>query len=202
MLFDCESHELPFGDRLGLRGRAVTFEKQFSACDARDRGLVDDVVLLSELKEAECSYGAACCPLYPFLCEERSEGGPLTGAAVLASLLATDFHSEHIRDLNATAIPYPGYRPGTVNDEVHTDFSGQYMFPKVEEEEGGPGGEMEGNHGLLKRHVRDRKLWYVLLHTQFRRPSWRVILFAVGRSPHGKWLVGAVTHQNCHNLCD
>src|SRR5262245_8413539 len=106
------------------------FEGQFRAPDARNRGLTDDVRLLCEMEEAECSYGAASCPLLPFLCEERKKGGPLTGASVLASLQATDFHSEHIRDLHATTIPYPGYQPYTVNDEVHTDFSGQRMFAK------------------------------------------------------------------------
>ena len=33
------------------------------------------------------------------------------------------------------------------------------------------------------------------------RHGW-VILFAVGRSPHGPRLVGVVSHQLCHNLCD
>jgi hypothetical protein len=29
-----------------------------------------------------------------------------------------------------------------------------------------------------------------------------VILFAVGLSPNGERVLGVVTHQVCHNLCD
>src|SRR5262249_44465270 len=105
----------------------------------------------------------------------------------------------------------PGDGHGTDNDEIHNDFAGQYIFQKeTEGSEEDVVDEFSGTHGLLKQYVVDRKLWYVLLHTKPRRyeeyPDIQVshyaILFAVGQSPNGDRLVGVVTHQVCHNLCD
>lgn len=69
---------------------------------------------------------------------------------------------------------------------------------------------MQGPHGTLKRYVAGEHLWYVLLHmapVTFEdlgdaQVSRYVALFAVGQSPHAGRLIGVVTHQACHNLCD
>ncbi len=94
-----------------------------------------DLRFLSELELTQCEYGAATCPVHPFICELGTERETLTGADVLAALKPRNFRSEHITDLNETEIPYPGYNPGTDNDEIHNDFSGQYIFKKGNDED-------------------------------------------------------------------
>ena len=134
--------------------------------------------------------------MHSFVCELPTEQDPLTGTKVLAAIKAADFRTEHIADLNATEIPSVGYHPLTANDEIHTDFAGQYMFEHESE-----GAANKGTHGALRRYVTGGRLWYVLLHTG-GRPCSMVTLLAVGRSPHGNRLVGAIASQVCHNLCD
>jgi hypothetical protein len=124
------AHELPFTGTIGTRGAVVTFQGQFGGDDAWDVGLMHDLRFLSDLKLSQCHYGAASCPVHPFVCELKTDRLKLTGADVPAALNVRDFRSEHIADLEATYI------------------------------------------------------------------------FAVGRSPHGKRLLGVVSHQVCHNLCD
>ena len=56
-------------------------------------------------------------------------------------------------------------------------------------------------------YVLEGQLYYVLAHDKPERYgedefSNFVLLFAVGVSPATGNLVGAVTHQVCHNLCD
>jgi hypothetical protein len=109
-------------------------------------------------------------------------------------LKAREFESEHIATLGVTKIPWPGYHPHTVNDEIHTDFARQHVFDSEETD------DFSGTHGELRRYV-EGGLWYVLLHAGCR-PSNYVVLFVVGGSPHGERLLGVVTHQVCHNLCD
>jgi hypothetical protein len=50
-------------------------------------------------------------------------------------------------------------------------------------------------------------MWYVLMHITPEEYggsffSSYVVLFAVGHSLTGNRLIGVVTHQVCHNLCD
>jgi uncharacterized protein (TIGR02996 family) len=213
--FDVEPASLPFTEAIGRRGRLVTFESQFRDARRWDRGLTADVQLLAGLPEGHCAYGAASIPMHPFLCEVTSKRRPLTGADVLAALKARDFNSRHIPTLDATRIPFPGYHPNDgdriENDEIHNDYAHQHLFSSSHEDEGdgmeGPIDEFDGTHGLLKRSVVDGHLWYVLLHTtpeqveEFRFSPY-VVLFAVGLSLRGDRLIGVVTHQVCHNLCD
>jgi hypothetical protein len=83
----------------------------------------------------------------------------------------------------------------TANDEIHIDFAEQYMFSHEAEDV-----EDISTRGL-KSYVSDGRLWYVLLHVG-EKPGAMVALLAVGRSPHGNRLVGAITSQMCHSLCD
>jgi uncharacterized protein (TIGR02996 family) len=215
-----QPEELPFSRRVGTRGSVITFEGEFESDESWDPGLPKDLLFLTRLDlSANCAYGAASCPVYPFLCElapgrgpaephvpasgreqqhflfEVASGrSPLTGVDVVVSLKARDFRSEHIAMLDATEIPWPGYHHDTANDEVHTEFACQSVFQREEAD------ESSGTHGELKRYV-DGRLWYVLLHPP-ERPCNYVVLFVVGRSPHGERLLGVVTHQVCHNLCD
>lgn len=212
---ECQPDELPFAEPIGTRGAVITTESAFRDEDSLKPGLMQDLRFLTELKLDECNYGAATCPVHPFICELRKNRSKLTGKDVLISLKVTNFQSRHIPSLDVTRIPYPGYNPGngtgTDNDEIHNDFDGQYIFAKRNEDLGVESDveidEYSGTHGQLRRYVANEQLWYVLLHTtpeqveefQFSRYA---ILLAVGESPSGNRLLGVITHQVCHNLCD
>jgi hypothetical protein len=222
---EIEAGELPFAEPIGTRGAVVTFGSDFHA-PSIDAGLFEDLALLARLPLGDCAYGAATCPLHPFVCELEGSG-PVTAATVLRALRADRFSSKYVRDLDRTHLPYPGYHPGSGqgvdNDEIHDDFCQQHLFCRGDEEDGeadaGEVGPDAGAHGALKRSVVGGQLWYVLLHTTPKKAevpaglspelasrlgafSRYVVLFAVGRSLRGPRLIGAVTHQVCHNLCD
>jgi uncharacterized protein (TIGR02996 family) len=208
---ELQPDELPFVERIGTRGRIITFESAFRDGKNCGQGLERDLRFLSELELSQCEYGASTCPVHPFARELTKGKRPLTGVDVLAALHARDFRSRYIEALDASTIPFPGYHPGdgsgTDNDEIHNDFAGQYVFRKTDEDSDEEVDEVSGTHGALKRFVVDGKLWYVVLHTTPKqegesRFSRYVILFVVGKSPNGDRLVGVVTHQTCHNLCD
>jgi hypothetical protein len=133
----------------------------------------------------------------------------LTGAEVIDALKVRDFSSEHIQTLEATSIPFPGYNAYTENDEIHCDHAEQHIFPKPGEDEGGErAAQSAAAHQALREYVEGQQLWYVLLHGPPKEVIdgheiyGAVVLFAVGRSPTGNRLVGVVTNQMCHNLCD
>jgi uncharacterized protein (TIGR02996 family) len=209
--FGCEPAQLPFTEHIGLRGRIMTFASQFHDEDAWESGLPHDLQTLCSLQLSECYYGAGTASVHPFICQLQAKPGPLTGADILKALKARNFRSRHIQSLEATKIPYPGYHPsggmGVDNDEIHNDFFAQYIFQRPDQENDEDLDESRGVHGLLKRAVVDGQLWYVLLHItpeqsgQFMYSNY-VILFAVGKSLAGDRLLGVVTHQVCHNLCD
>jgi uncharacterized protein (TIGR02996 family) len=207
---ELEVDELPFTDPIGTRGAIITFESAFRAGDPGDPGLVSDLRFLCELRPGNCWSGAATCPIHLFLSELRPGRRRLTAAAVLTALKARAFRSEHIRSLRATRIAYPGYHPGTANDEIHNDPDEQHLFrpPGEDEDEDEGGSGPDPTHAALLAYVQDQHLWYVLLHggpsdvIGEERQCGYVVLFAVGKSPHGDRLVGVVSHQVCHNLCD
>ena len=126
--FDCEPAQLPFRERIGLRGRLMTFESQFPPEAEPDAGLIDDIRFLIGLQLGECYYGAGTVPMHPFMCEFDKSGHTATGADILRSLKERDFNSEYIPSLEVAQIPYPGYNPGdgtgNVNDEIHNRETG------------------------------------------------------------------------------
>src|SRR5437870_4608015 len=83
---------------------------------------------MSPVQIARCWYGASDPRMYGFVCELGTERAVLRASDVLAAIKPADFRSEHIRRLSRTSIPFPGYHPGTDNDEIHTEFAEQYMF--------------------------------------------------------------------------
>lgn len=195
--FECTPEDLPFNQPIGMRGWLVTFAFHFLRAEPSDTGLLRDLEVLSRLQLGTCRYGATDADVLPFMCELRAGQRPLTGAEVLTALGAHIFRSAHIPSLDATRIDYPGYHPYTENDEIHTDFTEQHVF------ESKSATEYDGPHGELKQYVQAGQLWYVLLHpTRHEGMCDFVFLSAVGRSPHGGRLVGVVTYQVCHNLCD
>jgi hypothetical protein len=195
----------PFKRRIGLCGNIAVFDEPFSPSE----GLARDLEFLSnlELGLGRCAYGACDCPLYPFISHLATSAEELCAADILTGLQAKNFQSDHVRDLQVKRQHYPGYKPGTLNDEIHNDFESQYVFPK-ETDKGVSIAPRDGTHGELLRYVSNGHLWYVLLHIDpydffngVRVSEW-VFLFAVGHSPNGSRLVGLMTNQACHNLCD
>lgn len=193
----------PFNTAIGFRGKIATFDEPFSPSP----GLARDVQFLESLKLGNIAGGACDFPVYPFLAQLSTRRKSLTAADVVVGLRAKNFQSDHIKRLDVRRVKYPGYKPGTLNDEIHNDFPKQYIFATEDEEET-PIKAAAGAHGQLQEYVLDGQVWYVLLHIDPHdhfngvRMSEYVFLFAVGRSPHGPRLVGAVTNQVCHNLCD
>ena len=200
--FGCETWEFPCKEPLGLKGQFVVFQSQFGNNFKPDIFLAQEIEFLSNLNLGECYYGAGSFPIFPFICELPIAQESLSGIDILKALKPNNFRSKHIQNLEAITIPYLGYHPHTENDEIHNDFTGQYIFGREDNED-----EFMGTHGELKRFVVKKQLWYTLFHTTPERNghysfSRYVLLFAVGRSPYSNRLVGVVTHQVCHNLCD
>jgi hypothetical protein len=189
-------NQWPLTEPLLLVHGLATFASEPSLADS------EDAAFLRTLSLDRCHYGACDCTVYPFQCTLPRHWKTATGREVLAAMKPKDFRSEHIATLDTTAIPAPGYQPGTENDEIHNDFPQQYVFPHD-----GDIDEFAGTHGAIKRYVSDNRLWYILLHTtRYREGDFTVsdfvVLFVVGKSPHGDRCVGVVTSQACHNLCD
>lgn len=207
---------LPFSETIGSRGQVVTFKSSFRGDAAWQLGLTEDLRLLLQFPPGMCEYGAADCPVHPFICELSLGHRPLTGAAVLGALHVAEFRSEHILSLDELTIPYPGYYPRTENDEIHTDPTRQYIFPNPadtsetyeDDESARDSAVRDSVHQALRGAVTGGTLWYVLLHCRVNLPAggmdrgpW-VVLFAVGQSLRGDRLIGVVSYQMCHNLCD
>jgi hypothetical protein len=144
--------EAPFLEQIGTRGAVVTFQSSFRGDGAWHPGLLDDLAFLRRLRLRVCYYGAASCPVHPFICEVRTGQRPMTGADVIRALKAREFRSEHIRTLDATTVPFPGYHPGTDNDEIHNDLADQYIFPHPGE--GWDGRRRFGWSLPTRRHLR------------------------------------------------
>jgi hypothetical protein len=200
--FGCQGWEFPCQEPLGFKGRLVVFQSQFGQNYKPDVFLTQEMNFLFSLNLGECYYGAGSFPIFPFLCESSVTHKPLRGIDILTALKPRNFRSEHIQNLEATAIPYPGYHPYTENDEIHDEFAGQHIFGMENAEDA-----FTGVHGVLKRFVSKEQLWYALFHTTPEQNagfaySRYVLLFAVGQSPYSDRLLGVVTHQVCHNLCD
>jgi uncharacterized protein (TIGR02996 family) len=205
--------ELPFREAIGARGRVITFASSFLGDAALQPGLAQDVSFLCQLQLPGCAYGAASCPAHPFIGDLNVASRQLTGTQVLQALRASDFRSEHIHTLDSLAIPFPGYQPHTNNDEIHNDPAQQYLLPRPDDPGNGEAPDElasrnDAVHEALRNAVVDGVLWYVLLHSHVEAPTdemdrrpW-VVLFAVGRSRRGDRLIGVVSHQLCHNLCD
>jgi len=197
----------PFSEQLGTRGPLVTFEYSFRTEKSWDPGLMLDMRFLRQLKLSNCFYGPVACPVYPFICELKNPGRPLTARDILTALHANRFKSRYITELDVTSIEKLTHQSGfdlSNDDEIHNDFSAQLIFQNKDEKKDQWISDSIGTHGILKRSV-DGKLWYVLLHTQPQRfgplPEFApyVILFAVGKSPNGDRLLGVVSHQRCGN---
>lgn len=158
----------------------------------------EDQEFLANIEPCEIAYGAVDCLIYPFSCRFEGRETP-TAAKILEALGARWFQSQHITDLNRTELAWSGYKPGTKNDEIHTDPDGQQIFANDASEDAAT----FDLHSKLRSHVVGEHLFYVLLHDKPDDGLSRwVTLFAVGVSPASGNVVGIATHQMCHNFCD
>ncbi len=208
LTFGTPPDDFPLRERIVLRASIAYLESQPGISDVSR-----DTDFLERLPKVNCWYGACDCQLFPFICVPDAPFTAVpTARKVINELRASNFKSAHISSLDTTSIPYPGYNPGTDNDEIHTDSDKQSIFPKPEDQEENddwavsPADSIRW-HEELRHYVLDEHVFYVLLHTkphphgEFEFSEW-VILFAIGVSPATGNLVGAVTHQACHNYCD
>ncbi|RYZ89255.1 MAG: hypothetical protein EOP06_09600 [Proteobacteria bacterium] len=210
LTFGIEPDAYPLNEQIILRSGVAVFESQTSTIPASSR----DCGFLTSIVFGNCFLGASDFPIYPFVCApNRSLTGLATAAVVLSELRITNFQTEHINDFDSTQIPYPGYHPGTENDEIHTDRGKQYMFaPEMSDhldtDFTGKNADLSRvSHSALRSYVLSHHLFYILIHDK-PKPyedfmfSQLVLLFALGVSPATGNLVGAVSSQVCHNLCD
>jgi hypothetical protein len=136
LTFDTDPNDRPLTEPIVRRGAVATFRSQ------ADRDWGRDADFLGNLALEKCYYGAAPSPLYPFVCEPAGASCRPTAGDVLRAVKARHFRSQHIASLGARYIPFPGYHPGTENDEIHNDFKDQFVFSHedgvAETDAGGP----------------------------------------------------------------
>jgi hypothetical protein len=187
----------PFTERLGFRGSVATFDRQVAPTPPYEQ----DAAFLASLQFGVMPSGDSDFPIHPFIAPLYTDKEVLTAADVLQALHVSHFRSQHITDLNATTIAYPGYKPRTLNDEIHSDYQYCGIFEGKSDPRSGP-------HGNILARVYREAMWYVLLHiapydhSDGIPISEFVFLFAVGRSLRGPHLIGAISCQFCHNFCD
>lgn len=205
LTFDMESDAYPLNEKIMLRSDIAAFESQLASISTSS----PDFVFLSSISFGNCAYGACDCAVYPFVCAPKRPFTSLpTAAEILSELKITNFQSEHIVKLDTAQIPYPGNHAGTKNDEIHTDPSEQHMFAyEIIDDEDEDEKLSRASHAALRNYVINRHLFYILIHDKPQKYgdymlSNFVLLFAIGVSPATGNLVGAVSHQACHNLCD
>lgn len=159
--------------------------------------------ILKLCAKGECYYGARSCPLYVYKKTiNKTIKWPATGKDVLEIIgIQNKWKSEHIKNIDKTIIPYPGYKAYSINDEIHNSYENNYIFKGPNEEE-----DNSPNHYYnLKKIVKDEILWFVLFHVDGHNDMYyreMVDLYAVGFSKTTNSLIGIKTQQVCHNLCD
>lgn len=187
---------------LGFKGAVATLESQFSTNAKPDLETARNfcvAIAAAKCGFGQCYYGAADYSIHPFHCESPSTEKICSAQSILNVLSVRDFRSEFVSDLSAYELPSHGYRPSTFNDEIHNDFKEQYMFCNDD-------APNDGEPGVLRRYALNNQLWHVLLH-EWVGPTSRdkgplVTMFTLAIAPDQRHLVGMVTHQVCHNLCD
>lgn len=195
-----KGNQLPFRDPIGTRGAVVTFESAFRSEECWDSPLMADLRFLRELRLGDCAYGAASCPLHPFVCELGIGDRPLTGVDVVEALKVREFRSEAELPLTATRISNPEGTYHEGSDDLHTGPNGAPLFPDLSDHEYSPSSGEIAAHDSLRRYVRDQTLWYGRLYDHNQPSDWRdwcgwVVLFAVGASACGRRLLGVLSHQ-------
>ncbi|CAO3610653.1 unnamed protein product [Cunninghamella echinulata] len=86
--------------------------------------------ILTYVATGECYYGAASKNKEVFRKDITfNVSWPAMAKDILRILeLESQWKSEHISDLNKTILPYPGYVPYTINNEIHNDINHNYIF--------------------------------------------------------------------------
>ncbi|QDV49741.1 hypothetical protein [Gimesia fumaroli] len=214
--FGSDVDTYPLDQPLVLRSGIAVFTDDCEKVDESG----DDVKFLKSLPEIEVWYGAITPSVSPFLAVTTPVQTRLpTARRVLELLRASCFESEHIKSLDVVNIPFPGYHPRTKNDEIHSDPQEQCLFAKDEKDQyelddniNDPEWRLRdeqsrGCHASLRAAVLENHLYYVQIHAKpkvYDGSEYReyVIVFAVGVSRASGNLIGMVSFQVCHNLCD
>lgn len=129
--FETEENFYPLDEKIFLNSGIAMFESQISKLSKSS----PDYSLLSSIPEKYYIFsGASDNYLYPFICLSTPPLKKLpVGSVVLRLLMASCFESEHIQNLDIVNLPYPGYHPGTKNDEIHSDVNAQmFLAPDIE----------------------------------------------------------------------
>ena len=162
----------PFTEPIGRRGRIVTFQSLFSAATDWNDGLLTDLAFLTSVEWGTCAAGFDKRPISGFLCELKTKSEPLDKADISAALKVTR-RVRITRRADVTA-----FGDGE-------DFAAE-----------------KPAHGELKRHVVDGELWYAdlawYIPTPAGGPYSPSLSVALGRSPNGERLVGAIAVAHRH----
>lgn len=185
-----------FKDPLALEDGLVTPKSQVGQFSADHT----DVRFLKSQDWEICYYGAIQDAVLPFLMEiKHCYTKPPSGDHLLEHLGIQSFNSQRVKDLSQTVLPFPAYKPGAEKeDQLHTDWRNQPIFCVEDTHDAS-----FLRHLALKNFVLEEHLYYLLLHDK-EGEDWSpfVALLAVGLSPDGRHIVGVVTNNMCHNLCD
>ena len=125
LTFGMETEDYPLNEKLFFHQGLAVFQSQLALADsfALDRDF------LLQIEFTTCFYGACDGEIYPFLCVPQQPFSEVpTAAQMLAELRVANFQSEFISDYDRRHLPFAGYQPGTLNDEIHTDENEQYLF--------------------------------------------------------------------------
>jgi uncharacterized protein (TIGR02996 family) len=164
----------PFDDRVGTRGKVNVFESQYCEAGELTEGLLADLAFLMSVDWGYAPAGVFLADIHSFVCDLGTDNAPL---------MATDIR---------TALGNPP------KGRLTQQFREQDMF--VNWDPFNSGKENSGPQGQLKRYVKDGQLWYFATRLDHQPDSARrydgfEVSLAVGLSPRGKRLVGALTYQ-------
>jgi uncharacterized protein (TIGR02996 family) len=167
-----------FGEGMGSRGTIWHFESQYRDIEVWSGTLIEDVTFIDATFGPDYDSEEGGIPGGGFLCDFPASDEPFTASRVLSALKASGEY-------------YSNGLPVQDRCFIHQDYEAQRMMYYE-------AGEMQGEHGKLKRYVTDRQLWYLNFNieelpeeNEYFRCNLAAVL-TIGRSPHGNRLVGAI----------
>lgn len=162
----------PFSAPIGRQGSVITFPSLRTAADLNN-GLLADLTFLTGIDWDPSYTGDTWSLVESLICELGPVQAALTDETVRAALRV---------------------------DEQRWDWAQQSVGSQFLFDHFADGDEWSGAHGRVKRYVRDGRLWYATLNfgelpAGLEANRYRIGL-AVGHSPHGNRLIGAITFQS------
>ena len=210
-ILNLTDNEMPFGDEL----------VEYQGCYCNKFQIDDLRVPHSELVKnwGQCAAYVYDSNIYPFIAPAIYE--KLNGRVLLDHIKTKWFKSSILTNINLNSdfINSPGYNPGN-NDEIHNDHIAQYLFHhgdyhcedknmskldiakfKIKHE------NSVQKHSQLKSLVINGSLWYILLHTnRYLHNNFEfadnIVLMALGVCSKTDQIIGVISVNACHNICD